>query len=679
MRATLTVDPRHRTHRRSILFCGRDADVNPLAADTDLRIELLEAGPFCVDESGAVAACSANASRTQRSGVYDLAYMAREDRRYCEEDFARQRLTPETASEVAAIELCRANLTERLEHCAIECDTCKAECTSAAARAAASAYRCSVGLPTVGLTAAFHASDIGQDISYRYGAIRKEQRPPAPDLAWQEQFHTLVNNRIDSPVGPRRAISCRKSHRESSTGGYTPPLKPNGEPLERAGFMVGCDTDLDCYNRCGEHPIHGHAYVCTLNMSFYTHAGYNADVAAKLQADAAALAAAGEAHQKVARSSRDSAFYMIDEPGDDKYDVADGSAGVCTDVHVSYGNTGCESAGGAKATLSVIGCTGRATGWSQDFCGALVETTDSDFVTGVSIAESSLEYPRTLVPEAQVNGKVELPVTCSDVEDCVKKCEFFSFNARDGGLPSPEACALCDPPCPDNLATTAIDLAVAVRHDVESALRLAAVCQESVAACACQTLMMLRPAWLQNLESPVEKCSSASDVISLIMDRIIVDNIRQAESLVNGLIDGVNKIIGWIKKIDHVCWEYKTFKRCPEDPESLAAIFGCNPGATEPHRRCYYERQKAVCLGKAETYEDYKNLFHSPTASELEQQFADIVGDSYESLPPSLMQAFQNVDTTDTGYNQAAQNICDSSLLDSMTLDQLVRSAGFRL
>jgi len=79
-------------------------------------------------------------------------------------------------------------------------------------------------------------------------------------------------------------------------------------------------------------------------------------------------------------------------------------------------------------------------------------------------------------------------------------------------------------------------------------------------------------------------------------------------------------------------------------------------------------------LGKEETYQEYKNLFHSPTASELEQQFADIVGASYESIPPSLMQAFQNVDTTDTGYNQAAQNICDSSLLDSMTLDQLVRA-----
>jgi hypothetical protein len=114
-------------------------------------------------------------------------------------------------------------------------------------------------------------------------------------------------------------------------------------------------------------------------------------------------------------------------------------------------------------------------------------------------------------------------------------------------------------------------------------------------------------------------------------------------------------------------------------------LFNPNHSSTQRARRfsCFCSwlrrRQKSICLGKAETYEDYKNLFHSPTASELEQQFADIVGDSYESLPPSLMQAFQNVDTTDTGYNQAAQNICDSSVLDSMTLDQLVRCAGRRL
>ena len=76
-------------------------------------------------------------------------------------------------------------------------------------------------------------------------------------------------------------------------------------------------------------------------------------------------------------------------------------------------------------------------------------------------------------------------------------------------------------------------------------------------------------------------------------------------------------------------------------------------------------------MGKASHYDDYTALFHSPTASELQQQFADIVGDTYESLPPSLSEAFGNVDTSDTGFNEEAQKICDSSLLDSMTLDQV--------
>lgn len=273
-----------------------------------------------------------------------------------EMQFARERLTPETSTDVAAIELCRSNLTARVERCRSSCDTCKAECTNAAARVVTSTYRCSIGLPTVGLTAAFHATDIGLDVASRYGSIRTEGRPPAPDLAWQEQFRTMVSNDISAPIAPRNStpiphhlvsvatprslylpllcagVSCRKSHRESSTGGYTPPLKTNGESVERVGYIVGCNSDLDCYSRCGEQPIHGSAYVCTLNLTLYTHAGYSSDVATQLEANAARLAASGEAHQKIVRHAEDNSLYMVSEPGDDKYDVGDGSRGVCTDV-----------------------------------------------------------------------------------------------------------------------------------------------------------------------------------------------------------------------------------------------------------------------------------------------------------------------------------------------------------
>ena len=39
-------------------------------------------GPYCVAEDGQTHYCSPNATRTHRSGVYDLKYMARDDRRF---------------------------------------------------------------------------------------------------------------------------------------------------------------------------------------------------------------------------------------------------------------------------------------------------------------------------------------------------------------------------------------------------------------------------------------------------------------------------------------------------------------------------------------------------------------------------------------------------------------------
>lgn len=232
-------------------------------------------GPYCVSETGQPAYCSPNATRTQRSGVTDVEYMNRPDREYCESMFARQRLTPEAGND---IEECRANLTARVEQCHLSCDTCKAECTNPTARGIVDGWRCSVGMPTMGMAAAFHTTDAGQEISKRWGAKRIEGRPAAPDASYQEQYRVLVQNRIDKPIAPRNAISCRsapatrdacalptarpptapprppprrKPHRESSTGEYTPALDKEGAPTQRQGFMVGCNNDLDCYSRCG--------------------------------------------------------------------------------------------------------------------------------------------------------------------------------------------------------------------------------------------------------------------------------------------------------------------------------------------------------------------------------------------------------------------------------------------
>jgi hypothetical protein len=187
------------------LLRAGESDVNPLAADSKLRKELLSVGPFCFDDQDQVLYCSPNASRTQRSGVTDVDYIKRPDREYCEFRFARQRLTPEAGED---IELCRANLTARAQKCLLTCDACGAECTSSVVRSLVSAYRCSLGMPTIGMVASFHSSDVGFTIGTRWGAIRERRRPPAPDDSFQEQYRMLVQNRVDKPMAPR---NCKLS------------------------------------------------------------------------------------------------------------------------------------------------------------------------------------------------------------------------------------------------------------------------------------------------------------------------------------------------------------------------------------------------------------------------------------------------------------------------------------
>jgi hypothetical protein len=117
-------------------------------------------------------------------------------------------------------------------------DVCDAFCTSGGARAVADAIACSVSLPTLGITAAAHVSDAGQQISYGHGAIRTEARKPTPETSYLEQFDILVNNDIDQPLINRESVSCRRPHRESRNGKYIPPLNSGGKPKKRTGFMV---------------------------------------------------------------------------------------------------------------------------------------------------------------------------------------------------------------------------------------------------------------------------------------------------------------------------------------------------------------------------------------------------------------------------------------------------------
>tara|TARA_B100001113_G_scaffold262760_1_gene217685 strand:- start:43 stop:552 length:510 start_codon:yes stop_codon:yes gene_type:complete len=141
-------------------------------------------------------------------------------------------------------------------------------------------------------------------------------RPANPSISWNEKYRILVQNSVDAPYAPRNSISCRKPHRESNTGAFHPPLDEDGHPVERKGFHVPCNTDLDCFSRCGTHPISGMHYVCSPNVSLYTTAGYSKDAYKAQVARNVALRAAGEPHPKIWLPDSDNEdYYLLDMPG----------------------------------------------------------------------------------------------------------------------------------------------------------------------------------------------------------------------------------------------------------------------------------------------------------------------------------------------------------------------------
>ena len=379
-------------------------------------------------------------------------------------------------------------------------------------------------------------------------------------------------------------------------------------------------------------------YVCTHNVETYSLAGHSNKAYNQQVVASATLKASNQPHPEVwlpDAGSKD--FYLMNEPGDDKFDIQRGT-GVCTDTHLDYGHTGCMDANGAKATMAISGCSGRAFGWSTFFCGVDVDY-DEDYVTDVAISDGSLAYPRTLVEEAQVNGKTLMRVTCGDPFECQAKCERMERSARDGGLPAPSACSLCSPPCPTNIGTSLVMFVQAFRDDVVSAIQLAKICLNPK-ACVCQVsymqtqplsllgtppchatgqvFMMIKPAWIDNLPNEIQECSM-SDLFMLILDKVAIAMIKLLENAVNTIvIDPINSIlkpikevkIGWktnvlgvdigfeLKPFDFIglmkklCIPYKDIKDCRSEKEQadLAALMGCSFDDKSLWKRCYYER-----------------------------------------------------------------------------------------
>lgn len=269
--------------------------------------------------------------------------------------FARQRLASESGEN---IELCRGNLTARIEKCHLNCDACGAQCISKAVRDIVSVAKCTIALPILGMLQAQHSSDLGLDIASRWGAQRHKQRPPNPNDSWEEKYRVLVQNSVSAPTGPRNSISCRyacarpcrhpphTSRNTRRTGSRTTNrasapstrrstrtvvllsarastcrARPTWNALAAAEVCpnsnsLGCPHVLRTHPFVAAHPISGMHYVCTHNVQLYSQAGYGKDAYRDQVTANVQLKASGEPHPKIwLPDSTNEDYYLLDMPG----------------------------------------------------------------------------------------------------------------------------------------------------------------------------------------------------------------------------------------------------------------------------------------------------------------------------------------------------------------------------
>jgi hypothetical protein len=125
------------------------------------------------------------------------------------------------------------------------------------------------------------------------------------------------------------------------------------------------------------------------------------------------------------------------------------------------------------------------------------------------------------------------------------KCERLARTWRGDGLDVPAGCALCDSVCPSNVGRTIFDTIEAVSIDVGNAVRVVSKCLGGggITGCVCNILLALRPAWIDNLPSPQERCEGGN-IFGLLASKILQLTLQAAQDALNGLIvDPINAVL----------------------------------------------------------------------------------------------------------------------------------------
>jgi hypothetical protein len=195
--------------------------------------------------------------------------------------------------------------------------------------------------------------------------------------------------------------------------------------------------------------------------------------------------------------------------------------------------------------------------------------------------------------------------------------------------------------------------------------------------CICNVFVMLKPAWIDVLPSPQERCAGGN-IFGLLASKILELALTSVEDAVNGfVVDPINSVIravvSWIPfigsnapQLPRACFTgyWKPGGRCFLGDNDMAAYFGCHgTDRAAAHKMCFWARQKSICMGSDGAYGRYKSLFTAPSGDELESRYRSIAGDSFNVIDPTFKAVFASIaNSVQRDDVKEAQDICDSSV-----------------
>jgi hypothetical protein len=181
--------------------------------------------------------------------------------------------------------------------------------------------------------------------------------------------------------------------------------------------------------------------------------------------------------------------------------------------------------------------------------------------------------------------------------------------------------------------------------------------------------------------NPAVRCENG-DPFQLLVSRINDMIILGAESMINFVINGINRVlrkIPFVPSIPKVCFRTGSDRdRCKggsPTKEELAKLSRCEDSSYGLEELCYYARVSQICSSDA-MLSEYNELFAQgyKTVDDVQGELAEAFGESFQMIDPTMAELLRQVEisTFSRPDLDKRKDICSSAhFASAMSLDMV--------